>query len=161
MQGRVHSSVLKSYQFMSVRYYIFLMTTLVTLIPVAVFGIWPHSRAYDDIVADVSERNLLVAENLGRALERYDRDVKAGFGCWFEPWPTARVRRKRMCCSTISIFVTFSSPIRRHAGCDSRSTVRTSLARNSFPWIVWPDLGKLPRLERQIFSGVLKGCQFR
>jgi hypothetical protein len=64
---------------MSVRYYIFLMTTLVTLIPVAVFGIWPHSRAYDDIVANVSERNLLVAENLGRALERYDRDVKAGF----------------------------------------------------------------------------------
>jgi len=64
---------------MSVRYYIFLMTALVTLIPVAVFGIWPHSRAYDDLVADVSERHLLVAGNLGRALERYDRDVKAGF----------------------------------------------------------------------------------
>ena len=28
---------------------------------------------------EVSERNLLVAENLGRVLERYDRDVKAEF----------------------------------------------------------------------------------
>lgn len=55
------------------------MTALVTLIPVAVYGIWPHSRAYDDLVADVSERHLLVAGNLGRALERYDRDLKAGF----------------------------------------------------------------------------------
>jgi len=64
---------------MYVRYYIFLMTALVTLIPVAVFGIWPHSQTYDDLVADVSERNLLVAENLGRALEHYDRDVKAEF----------------------------------------------------------------------------------
>jgi hypothetical protein len=50
---------------MSVRYYIFLMTALVTLIPVVVFGIWPHKQAYDDLVADVSKRNLLVAENLG------------------------------------------------------------------------------------------------
>ena len=55
------------------------MTALVTLIPVAVFGIWPHSKAYDDIIANVSERNLLIAQNLSRALERYDRDLKATF----------------------------------------------------------------------------------
>ncbi|MED5357829.1 MAG: hypothetical protein VYD85_05365 [Pseudomonadota bacterium] len=41
-----------------------------TLIPVAVFGIWPHSQVYDDLVADVSERNLLIAQNMARALER-------------------------------------------------------------------------------------------
>jgi hypothetical protein len=55
------------------------MTALVTLIPVAVFDVWLHSRAYDDLVADVSERNLLVPENLGRAFESYDRDVTVEF----------------------------------------------------------------------------------
>ena len=64
---------------MSVRYYLFIFIALVTLIPVAVFGIWPHSQAYDDLVADVSERNLLIAQNMARALERYDRDVKVAF----------------------------------------------------------------------------------
>lgn len=61
---------------MSVRYHIYLMTALVIPIPIAV---WPHSQTYDDLAVEVSERNLLVAENLGRVLERYDRDVKAEF----------------------------------------------------------------------------------
>ena len=52
------------------------MTALVIPIPIAV---WPHSQTYDELAVEVSERNLLVAENLGRVLERYDRDVKAEF----------------------------------------------------------------------------------
>ena len=64
---------------MRLRYLLFLFLALVTFIPVAFFGVWAHSRAFDKEIADVSERHLLLARNIGAALERYDRDVKAVF----------------------------------------------------------------------------------
>jgi len=64
---------------MKLRPILFLSLSFVALIPVIVFGVWPHSQAYDKELSDVSERHLLLAQNIGAALERYDRDVKATF----------------------------------------------------------------------------------
>jgi signal transduction histidine kinase len=62
-----------------IRYAIFLATTIATIIPAVFLGIWPQSRAFEDLLDDVSERHLLIAQNTGRALERYARDVVASF----------------------------------------------------------------------------------
>ncbi|NQV85188.1 MAG: HAMP domain-containing protein [Rhodospirillales bacterium] len=64
---------------MNLRLLLFIALSVVMLIPVIFFGIWPHSRAFDKEIADVSERHLLLARNIGAALERYDRDVKSTF----------------------------------------------------------------------------------
>lgn len=64
---------------MKLRLFLFISLSLTALIPVVVFGVWPHSHAFEKEIEDVSERHLLLAQNLGAALERYDRDVKATF----------------------------------------------------------------------------------
>ncbi len=64
---------------MKLRLFLFVSLTITALIPVLVYGVWPQSRAFDKEVADVSERHLLLAQNIGVALERYDRDIKATF----------------------------------------------------------------------------------
>jgi len=64
---------------MRLRVLLFIALSVVTLIPVVLFGVWPHSRAFDKEIADVSERHPLLARNIGAALERYDRDVKSTF----------------------------------------------------------------------------------
>ncbi|MEM7507733.1 MAG: ATP-binding protein [Pseudomonadota bacterium] len=48
-------------------------------IPLAVFWLWPHSSALDNKVAEVHERHLLLARNLGQAMELYHRDVTVLF----------------------------------------------------------------------------------
>ncbi len=47
--------------------------------PLAIFWFWPHSSALDNKVAEVHERHLLLARNLGSALETYHRDLNAAF----------------------------------------------------------------------------------
>jgi len=64
---------------MRLRFLIFFVLSMAALIPVVFFGVWPHSRAFDNELADVTDRHLLLARNMGAALERYDRDVKTTF----------------------------------------------------------------------------------
>jgi len=64
---------------MKLRFILFISLSLAALIPVVFLGVWPHSRAYEKEISDVSERHLLLAQNLSSALERYSRDVKATF----------------------------------------------------------------------------------
>ena len=64
---------------MKLRYVLFAAFSLVTLIPVLVFGVWPHSVALQSQIEDVADRHLLLAQNLSSTLERYNRDVKATF----------------------------------------------------------------------------------
>ena len=64
---------------MKLRYVLFLTLSLVTMIPVAFFGIWPHSKALDAAVDEVEERHLLLARNIGAALERYYLDLISTF----------------------------------------------------------------------------------
>ncbi len=64
---------------MRLRNLLFAVIVGVTLIPAAFFVIWPQSRAYQHLLDDVSERHLLIAQNLSDTLERYYIDVTAAF----------------------------------------------------------------------------------
>ena len=64
---------------MRLRYILFAALSMVTIIPVIFFGVWPHSRALQNEFENVADRHLLLAQNLSAALERYDRDVKSSF----------------------------------------------------------------------------------
>ncbi|RED54276.1 sensor histidine kinase [Aestuariispira insulae] len=63
----------------SYRNLVFIVVVVVTFIPIAIFTLWPHSRALDNAIAEVSERHLVIARNLGTALERYHKDLRIGF----------------------------------------------------------------------------------
>lgn len=64
---------------MRLRYILFAALSMVTIIPVIFFGVWPHSQALQNEFENVTDRHLLLAQNLSAALERYDRDVKSSF----------------------------------------------------------------------------------
>ncbi|MDA1099302.1 MAG: ATP-binding protein [Proteobacteria bacterium] len=64
---------------MGLRLLLFIVLSMAALIPVVFFGVWPHSRAFDKELSDVTDRHLLLARNMGAALQRYDRDVKSTF----------------------------------------------------------------------------------
>jgi diguanylate cyclase (GGDEF)-like protein len=48
-----------------------------TLVPSTIFGWWAYRDGVRSEFADVSERHLLIARNLGDALNRYSRDINA------------------------------------------------------------------------------------
>lgn len=52
---------------------------VVALLPVGMLAVWVKQTAYDRELAEVRERHLLIARNLTGALERFARDVTAGF----------------------------------------------------------------------------------
>jgi len=52
---------------------------VLTLVPAVLFWAWPHSRALENEFDEVRGRHLLLARNLGAALERYHRDASAAF----------------------------------------------------------------------------------
>ena len=64
---------------MRIRNLLFAVIAGVTLVPAVFFGLWPQSQAYQNLLDDVSERHLLIAQNLGGTLERYYIDVTAAF----------------------------------------------------------------------------------
>lgn len=64
---------------MKLRTVLFVLFCVLTLVPAALFWIWPHSRALENEFDEVRGRHLLLARNLGAALERYHRDVSAAF----------------------------------------------------------------------------------
>lgn len=56
--------------------YLFIVTfSLVALIPLILFWMWPYSKALESEYNDVKERHLLIAKNLAGAFERYYKDV--------------------------------------------------------------------------------------
>lgn len=51
----------------------------ITVVPLCLFWLWPHSEALDGEFEEVHERHLLLANNLSSALSRYYRDAMAGY----------------------------------------------------------------------------------
>ena len=53
--------------------------------PLLVFWVWPRTEILNAEVDEVHERHLLIAENLGSALETYHRDMVLAFGSFARP----------------------------------------------------------------------------
>lgn len=64
---------------MRMRHALMLLMGLATLVPLVFFWFWLERTMIEKEIADVRERHLLIARNLGASLERYQRDVKSGF----------------------------------------------------------------------------------
>ena len=58
---------------------LFLIFGIATIIPMAVLWFWLDHAMYQQKVAEVQERHLLIAKNLRSALDRYHTDVVTGF----------------------------------------------------------------------------------
>jgi PAS domain S-box-containing protein len=59
---------------------VFLLTfALFVAVPIALFWFWPLSHAMQNERNEVRERHLLLAQNIGVALQRYHRDVVSAF----------------------------------------------------------------------------------
>ncbi len=52
---------------------------VVVTIPLGLFWLWPHTRALQNEVQQVQEKHLVLARNIGAALDRYWRDVSSTF----------------------------------------------------------------------------------
>ena len=57
--------------------YLGILLLLISGLPILVFLLWPNSLVYDQKLAEVRERQLLIASNLSASLEVYHRDVMA------------------------------------------------------------------------------------
>ena len=58
---------------------LFLIFGIATIIPVAILWFWLDHAMYQQKIAEVQERHLLIAKNLRSALDRYHTDVVTGF----------------------------------------------------------------------------------
>ncbi len=64
---------------MRLRYVLLLLFLFITVVPLSVFWAWPHSQSLQKELDEVRDRHLLLARNLGAALQRYHRDVNSAF----------------------------------------------------------------------------------
>ncbi len=64
---------------MRLRYALLLLFLFLTAVPLTIFWTWPHSQVLQNEFDDVRDRHLLLARNLGAALERYHQDVVTAF----------------------------------------------------------------------------------
>lgn len=64
---------------MRLRYALISLFLILTALPLTVFWAWPHSQLLENEFDDVRDRHLLLARNLGAALERYHQDVLTAF----------------------------------------------------------------------------------
>jgi diguanylate cyclase (GGDEF)-like protein len=64
---------------MRIRSLLILSFLIATLLPSAIFYYWSHRASVEREFAEVEDRHLLIARNIGFALERYQRDVAATF----------------------------------------------------------------------------------
>jgi signal transduction histidine kinase len=55
------------------------MSLLLAALPLTLFWLWPHSRVLQSELDDVNHRHLLLAQNVGSALQRFHRDAVATF----------------------------------------------------------------------------------
>ncbi len=63
----------------SLRTILFVGFTLISAIPVLVLATWFQRAALQNEYDAVSEKHLIIAENLAASLERYSEDLKSGF----------------------------------------------------------------------------------
>lgn len=64
---------------MKLRYLFVITFCLIVIIPMALFWIWPYSKALELEVKEVNEKHLVIAKNLSAAFERYYQDVTGIF----------------------------------------------------------------------------------
>ncbi|MEM8813220.1 MAG: EAL domain-containing protein, partial [Pseudomonadota bacterium] len=64
---------------MRIRTILVLAFLFATLFPATIFGIWSYRDGVERELSEVKDRHLLIAQNLGTALERYHTDVTATF----------------------------------------------------------------------------------
>lgn len=64
---------------MKIRSFLILSFLVATLVPSLIFSAWSYRDGVDREFADVKDLHLLIARNLGFALERYHQDVVAAF----------------------------------------------------------------------------------
>lgn len=64
---------------MKVRYLLILLSTALVLFPALFIGAWTYNQSISTQFEEVAERHLLMAENLGNALERYFLDTRSIF----------------------------------------------------------------------------------
>lgn len=64
---------------MPLRSYLLLGCVIVALVPVLIFTFWIQRSAYQQEIASVKDRHLLIARNLTGALARYALDIQAAF----------------------------------------------------------------------------------
>ncbi|MBL8698957.1 MAG: sensor histidine kinase [Alphaproteobacteria bacterium] len=56
-----------------------IVATLISVVPLGLFWLWPHSLAIEMELDDVRDRHLVLADKVGVALQRYHRDAAATF----------------------------------------------------------------------------------
>ncbi|MBO6727326.1 MAG: EAL domain-containing protein [Rhizobiaceae bacterium] len=64
---------------MRIRSILMISFLFATLVPSVLYGLWSYNQGLRREFSEVRERHLLIAENLGYALERYYLDVSAAF----------------------------------------------------------------------------------
>ena len=64
---------------MTLRFLVFGVLSLATMIPLLLFWAWPHSKALQNELDAVSDRNLQIAQSLAQSLGRYERDLRSVF----------------------------------------------------------------------------------
>ena len=64
---------------MRIRFILFAALALIAVVPLAYFAYFQQSKALEREIEEVAERYLLLARNIGHALQRYDRDLRAVF----------------------------------------------------------------------------------
>ena len=64
---------------MRLQHLLFIVFTLIAVIPVATLSFWTSNTLYQNEIESVGERHLLVARNLTATLSRYARDAQAAF----------------------------------------------------------------------------------
>ena len=66
------------------RYLLAAAFIVIATVPLLILGVWVQETAMEKELAAVSEKHLLLAQNLTAALDRYALDAKAGFGFFVE-----------------------------------------------------------------------------
>lgn len=64
---------------MRLRHALIYLFLALTAVPLTVFWIWPHSQVLQSEIDDARDGHLLLARNLGAALQRYHQDVLTAF----------------------------------------------------------------------------------
>ena len=64
---------------MRLRYILFLALSGVAVLPVVGLATWIYGQALDKEIGDVTDKHLVIAKNIGRALDRYSIDLRNGF----------------------------------------------------------------------------------
>lgn len=64
---------------MRLRVLLLIVASLISVIPLGLFWLWPHSQAIEMEIDEVRDRHLVLADKVGVALQRYHRDAIASF----------------------------------------------------------------------------------